>query len=232
MKKIYTITKRGKYSFFLLTLLTIFTFSDTFCQGNISIDRLLLENGLSHNSVYSIIQDREGLIWLGTKDGLNSYDGYNFNVYKHEFFDSTSISNSWVNVLLEDSNGFIWIGTEGGGLNRFDKKSGKFTKYKNNPEDKNSLCSDVIYSLAEDINSNIWIGTRAGISVLDKSLSSFINYKYDPKNTNSLSSNIVYDILIDSKQRIWIGTFGGGLDLFESSIGVFKHFKHNPKDKS
>jgi len=230
MKKYNTIAKREKHIIFLITLLLVLSQSDLLCQGNISINRLQLENGLSHNSVYSIIQDREGLIWIGTKDGLNSYDGYNFKIYRHEFFDSTSISNSWVNVLLEDSKGFIWIGTEGGGLNRFDKKSGKFIKFRNNPEDKNSLCSDIIYSIAEDSNSDLWIGTRAGISVLDNSQKNFTNYSYDPLDPGSLSSNIVYDILIDSKQRIWVGTYGGGLDLYERISRGFKHYKHKPYD--
>jgi signal transduction histidine kinase/ligand-binding sensor domain-containing protein/CheY-like chemotaxis protein len=230
MKKSHSIKAGKKLYFFLLALLLIFTQSDIFCQGNISISRLQLENGLSHNSVYSIIQDKEGLIWIGTKDGLNSYDGYNFKIYRHEFFDSASISNSWVNALFEDSQGYIWIGTEGGGLNRFDKKTGVFTRFRNNPEDKNSICSDIVYSIAEDKNSELWIGTRNGISVLDSSRKNFTNHFYNPLDPGSLSSNIVYDILIDREQRIWIGTYGGGLDLFERTKGGFKHFKHNPSD--
>ncbi|MBK7628723.1 MAG: response regulator [Bacteroidales bacterium] len=231
MKKSLPIKAGKKHSVFLLALLLICNQYDIFCQGNISISRLQLENGLSHNSVYSIIQDEEGLIWIGTKDGLNSYDGYNFKIYKHEFFDSASISNSWVNALFEDSKGFIWIGTEGGGLNRFDKKSGEFIRFRNKPEVRNSICSDIIYSIAEDNNSDIWIGTRNGISVLDSTRKNFKNYFYDPLDPGSLSSNIVYDILIDSKQRIWIGTYGGGLNLYEKAKGGFKHFKHNPTDK-
>lgn len=224
--------RTGREIYFILFILTCYFIPQSviFCQGNISINRLQLENGLSHNSVYAIIQDKEGLIWLGTKDGLNSYDGYNFKIYRHEFFDSTSISNSWVNALFEDSKGYIWIGTEGGGLNRFDKKSGKFIKFRNDPENPNSIRSDIVYSISEDMHSNLWIGTRNGISVLDNSHKKFTTYSYDPLNPGSLSSNIIYDILIDSKQRIWIGTFGGGLDLFDSSNGEFKHFKNIPGD--
>jgi len=232
MKKAHSIIAGKKHYIFLLVLLIIFAQTDIFCQGNISISRLQLENGLSHNSVYSIIQDKEGLIWIGTKDGLNSYDGYNFKIYRHEFFDSASISNSWANALFEDSQGFIWIGTEGGGLNRFDKKSGVFTRFRNKQEDKNSICSDIVYSIAEDKNSELWIGTRNGISVLDSSRKNFTNYFSDPLDPGSLSSNIVYDILIDNKQRIWIGTYGGGLNLFDRIQGSFKPFKHNPYDNS
>ncbi len=230
MKKYHNITLRAIHRFLLAGLIIFLSASEIFCQGNISINKLQMENGLSHNSVYSIIQDREGLIWIGTKDGLNSYDGYNFKTYRYEFSDSTSISNSWVNVLLEDSKGYIWAGTDEGGLNRFDKKTGKSIKFRNNPDDKNSICSNIIYSLAEDSNSNIWIGTRNGISVLDNSLKTFKNYTSDPLNPNSLSSDNVYDIFIDSKQRVWIATYGGGLNLFDSGTGGFKHFRNEPDD--
>jgi signal transduction histidine kinase/ligand-binding sensor domain-containing protein/CheY-like chemotaxis protein len=224
------IAGREIFWFILTSLLIILSTSEIFCQGNISIHKLRMENGLSHNTVYSIIQDSEGLIWIGTKDGLNSYDGYNFKTYRYEFFDTNSISNSWINILFEDSKGYIWIGTDEGGLNRLDKRTGKSIKFRNNPEDTNSICSNTIYAIAEDTNSNIWIGTRNGISVLDNSLRNFRNYSSDSLNTGSLSSDIVYDILIDSKQRTWIGTYGGGLDLFDSSTGIFHHYKNKPGD--
>jgi len=176
MKISQLIRVRIKHYFIILVLLCFSLQPEIFCQGNISISRLQTDNGLSHNSVYSIIQDRDGLIWIGTKDGLNSYNGFNFTIYRYEFFDSTSISKSWVNALFEDSQGFIWIGTEGGGLNRFDKNSGKFIRYRNHPENANSICSNIVYSISEDKDSNLWIGTRNGISVLDKSRVNFTTY--------------------------------------------------------
>ena len=62
---------------------------------------LTADDGLSHNSVYAIHQDRRGFLWFGTQDGLNRYDGYNFKVYKNEIGDSTSIDNNWITKICK-----------------------------------------------------------------------------------------------------------------------------------
>lgn len=124
---------------------------------------------MAHNTVYAIMQDREGFIWLGTKNGLNRYDGYSFKSYNINYNDSASLSNSWINVLFEDSRGNIWIGTEGGGVNCIIRKTGKIVKYSNILGDGNSLPNNYVYAITEDAQSNILIGTNDGISILDAS---------------------------------------------------------------
>lgn len=225
--------KRHLYSYIgLLFFLYLFFTFDTSGQSNVWFKKLSIEDGLSHNTVYSILQDTEGFIWIGTKNGLNCYDGYTFRIYDTNLNDSTSLSNSWVNTLFQDSKGFIWIGTEGGGLNRLNKKTGIIERFINKPDNKNSLLSNYVYAITEDSNSNLWIGTEIGISVLDASRESFKNYVNKSADPNSLSTAAVYDILVDSRQRIWIATYGGGLNLFDKSTDGFKHFVTRPKDKS
>lgn len=70
-----------------------------------------MTSGLSDNSVNVVIQDRSGLVWIGTKDGLNIYDGISVNVIRSN---SGNPSNDYINSLFEDSDGTIWIGTEHG----------------------------------------------------------------------------------------------------------------------
>ena len=70
-----------------------------------------VENGLSQNSVLSILQDREGFMWFGTKDGLNCFDGYSFKVYRRQSGVETSLGNNFVFSLREDSHGRFWVGT-------------------------------------------------------------------------------------------------------------------------
>ena len=91
--------------------------------------------GLSQNSVHAIYKDRDGLMWIGTQDGLNSFDGKDFRVYRHDENDSTSISDQFVLSIKEDRDGFLWIGTRSG-LNRLDKSTGKFIRYYINPEER------------------------------------------------------------------------------------------------
>src|SRR5690348_10491751 len=69
------------------------------------------ENGLSDNHVQCVLKDREGLVWIGTGDGLNLMDGSTIKVFKHNNSDSTSLINNEITCLAEDHEGNIWIGT-------------------------------------------------------------------------------------------------------------------------
>ncbi len=82
------------------------------------------DNGLTHNSVLSMLQDREGFMWFGTKDGLNRFDGYNFKVFQKIPGDSSSIGGNIIKCLYE-FNGNIWVGTDSG-LFKYDKKQESF----------------------------------------------------------------------------------------------------------
>ena len=77
-----------------------------------------MNSGLSHNSVLCLAQDKSGLIWIGTRDGLNRFNGIDYTIYKHNFDDKGSISNNQINCLYETRAGDLWIGTAYG-LSRF-----------------------------------------------------------------------------------------------------------------
>ena len=78
-------------------------------------NRLTTQNGLSHNKVNCILQDRRGFIWMGTDDGLNRYDGHYFTIFRHQHNDPTTISGNIITALFEDENDVLWIGTADGG---------------------------------------------------------------------------------------------------------------------
>ena len=85
-------------------------------------------DGLSHNTVHALLQDRRGFLWVGTADGLDRYDGYEFVVYRHDPRDPTSLASSTINALAEDAAGTLWIGTDAG-LHRRDPVTGRFVRY-------------------------------------------------------------------------------------------------------
>lgn len=102
-----------KITFFFL----LFFFSCSIFGKNIFADkqyyfkRLDINSGLSQNTVSTIIQDRDGFMWFGTKDGLNRYDGVSFKIFK---MDDDGLGNNFITALFEDGNGNIWIGTDSG----------------------------------------------------------------------------------------------------------------------
>ena len=90
------------------------SYPSTSLAERIRFERLTIEQGLSQNTVLCILQDYKGLMWFGTGEGLNKYDGYGFTVYKHNPLDSTSLSANYIETLYEDRSGTLWVGTSAG----------------------------------------------------------------------------------------------------------------------
>jgi len=194
----------------------------------LTFEKIGTEQGLSQNRITSIYQDSKGLLWFGTQDGLNIYDGYKFKVFKHEPGNPNSLSDYAVNTILESDSGIFWIGTREG-LNRFNLKTQTFEHYKHNPDSSNSLVSNLIWSLIQDQFKNLWIGTRDGLSRFNPSTEKFTNYLHDPDDPNSLSNNFVAVIFEDPNGILWIGT-RGGLDKFDLQKQKFYNHKIDWQD--
>ncbi|MCP4153470.1 MAG: hypothetical protein GY757_37430 [bacterium] len=162
-----------------------------------------IEDGLPHSSVSSIIQTRDGYLWLGTAEGLVRFDGANFEIFGTQQVEQ--IAGNFIAVLFEDSKGNLWIGTYGGGLRNY--KNGEFKTYNT----KNGLASDNVTDICEDRNGNLWIGTYGG------GLSKIKNKKFTTYNTQQgLTSNQVKAVHEDSSGNLWIGTDGGGLNYLKN----------------
>ena len=194
----------------------------------VNFDRLTIENHLSHNNVLCIAQDDKGFLWFGTADGLNRYDGYTFNVYKHDFKKQNSISNNIIHSICKDHKGTLWIGT-GNGLNRYVDSLDCFVRYLHEPDNPNSLSGNVINTIIEDNNHRLWIGTKtAGLNKFNPVTGNFEHYKHDPIDPNSLSSNEIKSIHKDRKGNLWIGTYAEGLNLLNKADNNFFRFTHEP----
>lgn len=198
---------------------------------NLRFSHLSIESGLSQNSIFAILQDKQGLMWFGTKDGLNMYDGYHFTVYRNSLKDSFSLSNNNVKCILEDKTGSLWVGTWGGGVNMLNRSTGKFTRYKFVEYNAAGLNNNFITALLEDKYGNIWIGTDGGgVNKFEIKTKTFKHYVQQWGNSKSLSSNRINNIIEDRSGYIWIGTKGDGLNRLDPSIDKITIFEHNAKD--
>jgi len=191
-----------------LVICLVFVFGIGVAQDDrIAFNHLTIKNGLSDGRVDCILQDSYGFLWFGTQDGLNRYDGYNFTVFDHDVFDSTSISSNWIRCIFEDKNRNLWIGTEGGGLNQFDYENEQFIRWTNQPDNPQSLDDNFVRAIYEDSFGILWIGTRTGLSQFNRKKNIFAPFHHEPFNLTSLTfDENVTSIFEDREHNIWIGT--------------------------
>ena len=239
-----------------LLLVLVFYIPVYSINNNYTFKRLGIEDGLSQSTIYSMIQDNEGYMWFGTANGLNKYDGYNFQIFTNNPYDTNSISDNSITSLFEDKNGTLWIGTIKGILNRYNRSTNSFSRfYTRNIKTLTSRENEYyeyplifsrndnnsITTIAEDNNNNLWLGTWGnGILIFNKKTKTNSQHYHKPKNPNSLSYNRIMRILIDKVGSIWIGTFGGGLNKViinnnsnpkdNTTQLSFMHYKHNLSD--
>jgi ligand-binding sensor domain-containing protein/signal transduction histidine kinase len=209
----------------VLLFTVIFFVSAVKGQVEERFDHLTRLNGLSHDNVYSIIQDKYGFMWFGTQDGLNKYDGYTFTKYYHETKNSNSLISSSFGHIFEDSKGNLWFGTYFSGLDCYDPIKQKFKHFIHNENDTNTISSNRIRCITEDKHGYIWVGTSGGgLNRIDPLTNEIVRYQNKPNDLNSLADNNVNSIAFDESGKLWIGT-GVGLDVLDVDANLFSHYE-------
>jgi diguanylate cyclase (GGDEF)-like protein len=180
---------------------------------------------LSNSWVWSIHEDKEGNLWIGTDGGglsrWNPRDG-SFDAFKNEPANPSSLSNDRVRVIYESRDGSLWIGTDGGGLNRFDRDARTFSRFIHNPSDPGSLSNDRIRAVLEGEDGALWIGTfGGGLNRLDPSTRTMTHYRHDPGDPASLSDDRVRALGQDAGGALWVGTQEGGVNVLRPGQSRF-----------
>ncbi len=187
------------------------------------------QDGLSQNTVSSILCDKNGFLWIGTMNGLNRYDGYNFKVYKGQTQNQNFFTNNRVIDLWQDSLGFIWLETYDHYFHYFNAKREAFRSIPdyNDPQFakiKQSSCF-LQYS-----NNEIWIGTEGrGTYFLkyQREIDSYVSTQISDKGRYNITNNNVRFIIADEDSSVWVGT-QKGINLlkrktFNSNSFEFQH---------
>ena len=199
---------------------------------SLSFDHITIDDGLSNNTIYAITKDQDGVMWFGSRDGLNRYDGYAFKVYKSDFNDTTSIGSNNIQELFCHSNGDIWIGLVRGGLYIFERATQQFIA---NPfrshifDDWNAVS---IVSIFQDSKKNIWLGTLdAGIVKLDSTLKQFTYLGTQVENDRyRISNNTCFSFAEDSRSNIWMGTSGNFINYWNPTEQKVYQIGNSSKD--
>ena len=222
------------FSIILKLIVWTFISLEFYAQSkNFKFQHLTSELGLSSNTVLCITQDSKGFLWIGTYEGLNRYDGYDFKIFKHNPDDSTSLGANPIYTIFEDNSGTLWIGTHDGGLNKFDRDKEIFTRYLNAPANGRSISNNKVYTICDDKNGYLWVGTAHGLNKLDKKTGKFSNYYRNSTDPNSLSSDIISSLIYDDKKDVlWIGTKNAGLNKYDIKQNKFTRFRHQESNSN
>ena len=187
---------------------------------NITFKRITIEDGLSQTSVEYLYQDSKGYMWIGTSDGLNRYNGHEFEVYRYKEGSKNNISSNYIVAIKEDKEGDLWVGTSRG-LNKINQTTNEITSYL--PEEDGSGIS--YYNICEiliDSDGEVIVATADGVNIYDRETDTFKRIL----NSNELTSQFIYSVVEDDKGRYWIGS-DKGLDLYDKKTGKVEHFFYN-----
>ena len=214
-------------------------------------------NGLPNQQVEAIVQDADGYIWIGTRNGLAKFDGYNVQTYYHQEGMAHSLIHNFVHGLFLDSKKNLWVATENG-VSRYRSKTDDFQNYGNvkgyctsfvetkdgrilTGHDKlfvydkktdafsvyPSLNYGAIASMARDGKGNIFVSTNKAVFSFNATLSKINLHKLDGLGNSSIEQNTIKPLYVDSRQRLWIGCDNGGLVCVTLATG--KEVKYEAK---
>ena len=231
--------------YFVLFCICILNFDNSCAQENsLSFEKITTKDGLSNLKIYSIAQDNNGFIWIGTMDGLLRYDGYNFKVYRNIPNNPKSIPVSRIISILVAPNNILWLTTKNEGLIKFNTLTEEFTHFVHNSSNTSSLPFNDIWELYLDKDSTIW-GTNnleSGFRITDKEkfvisemppeynlriqlfkhIKDLINSKYK-KNCDLTRMSFAKS----SQDNYWIATMQNGLYKFNTKLDKITPIKQD-----
>jgi len=194
-----------KKTAFLLLIIGLFLSANAERKERYYFSQLSLNEGLSQITVLCSYQDEDGFIWFGTRNGLNRYDGYNFNIFLTDANDSASISDNHILSLTGDKSENLWVGTNNG-LNKLDLSTNKFKRYFHNSSDERSISHNTINSLYIDEEGCLWVGTGSGLNLYDPA-----NDCFKLINPDGLFTNNPINAMLRKGDRILLTTTYRGL---------------------
>ncbi|MBB3696852.1 response regulator [Flammeovirga yaeyamensis] len=204
----------------LLLSTLLFTINGLANDGGAIFQHYTTRQGLSQNDINCLFQDSQGLLWMGTNDGLSSFDGYTFKDYR---MDTHDIPSNLINKIIEDDFGNLWLGTADAGLCRFNLKTEVFTTFGNTAETPKLITKNNVYRMVLDKQGNLWFGNTKGLNCVKKE---YLNqekikvnkYRHNKHNQESLHANIIRDLLVDSQGRVLVAN-GSGLQQYMPPTG-------------
>jgi ligand-binding sensor domain-containing protein len=180
---------------------------------------------LPTSDVYCLLEDHEGILWIGTDKGLCMLDAERKHIvtYSHKPGDSASIAGDIISVLKEDSHGILWICTSRG-LSRLVRGSpNRFKNYLYTASDERRRVGNDVTDIVEDRLSNLWVTMHGGgLNKFEREKDRFVRFS-DPHDTTGQRQNWMSQVYEDRRGMFWIWT-DGGFVLFDPRSERFSSF--------
>jgi len=189
----------------ILFYLPIYSQSDSV---PLRFQKITIEDGLPHNYLRTITQDKKGFIWIGTNYGLARYDANDFKIFLPDPKNPYSIAQKSIDNIFADSKDKLWISFSSGGICKMDLTTERFTYYSSDASNKYQTGNYYTIFL-EDNDSCLWAGTNNGIFFYNKQQDKFIyafsknNFKNSNNRINSFTDDGIGNIWFVRDARIW-----------------------------
>lgn len=190
-----------------------------YAQYNCSFTHYSAENGLSQNTVMSIIQDRKGFMWFASWGGLHKFDGYGFKVYKTDPKNDIGLSHNRINYIDEDKYGYIWVLAYDDKVHRFDPSTETFMQIPSAENDKHLNISSVKVLP----NGTVWLLTErnGAFRVTTDSVSHEVHTVYYSESSDFVPAHYMKDVFADGDGNEWV--------LGVNGLGVVRQGAVNPE---
>lgn len=193
------------------------------------IKMMRTENGLSNDYIVSVDIDRNGTVWIGTEEGMDSFDGVRVRTYMKNT--GALPGNALNDVLSDREKDIVWIATQRFGAAAYDCSSGQAMFFGPEPEDSCSLNSTEITHVEQDADGNLWFSTyRNGMEKYDVRTGEFVHY-----NSGTVEGMPAYSIIgfvIGNDGRIYMGHYSNGFTVLDPETMTAFTLKHDPDDPS
>jgi len=187
-----------------IEILLLAVWQTALAQINPVFENISKNQGLSDNTVNAFAQDLDGFLWIATDNGLNKYNGFDFEIYSHEPNNPKSLSDNRVTSVYVDKYNQVWAGTYSGGVNLFNRETKSFTRF------GSSELTPRITNLYLADKNNLWMASSIGLIKLTIDKKEFISFS--PENEHNLPTIPIFSIVVDAKNKMWVN----------SAYGVYK----------
>lgn len=206
--------------FVIVMLLFQLTFAYTHASEKLKFNYLTTSDGLSNNYVTDVLEDSDGFLWFSTSDGLNKWNGYEFEIFKNDSENLNSLSSNFILSLAQDHDSNIWIGTNQTGVVRYNMLTEQFYRYSSSLTNSNAVPSTYIRKIIVSADSLVWVASDLGLAVYQPEQDNFKQIKFDTESDQEYINNMFPDksgnVVFQTNKGVFIyNTMQKSFSLFE-----------------